>query len=167
MIALKALAQAVEKSVLTGAYDGTGDMMVKNYRDLHAKVVQLLPEDYYVTSVLVLDVPHDAPEKQKAAHVNLAINQLVSYLDNLLRGERNVNFAAEIEDLKELGRDLQQQIVVVTRKALRRALANIDVEVDIKRDPPQPPEPPQPPQPPEPPSPPGSKSTPIYAPIAF
>lgn len=151
--AVKSLGKAVEKSIMTGTVDGIGDMVAKNYRDLHNRVAQLLADDYYVTEVLKLDVIPEASDKQKVAQVNLAIGQLIGYLENLLRGTTKT-ITGDIEDLKDMGRELQQTILTVTRKALRQALSNIDIDVDIRNAPdaPEPPEPPTPPTPPTPPS---------------
>lgn len=156
LLAVKSLGKAAEKSVFNNTYDGIGDMVVKNYRDLHARVSQVLPDDYYVTEVLKLDIATDANDKQKVAQVNLAIGQLTNYVENTLKSDP-VTFTGDIEDIKSMGRELQQQILSVTRSALRRALSNIDIEVDI-RDTPEPTTPPEPPTPPTPPTPP---STPI------
>ncbi len=149
-LAAKSLGKAVEKSVMTGTQEGIGDMILKNYHDLHARIANLLPDDYYVTEVLRLDIAPDASDRHKAAQVNLAIGQLISYLESLLRATPAA-IAGDIEDIKDMGRELQQQILSVTRKAIKRALSNIDIEVDLK-DQPEPPTPPTPPVPPTPPS---------------
>jgi hypothetical protein len=157
--AVQSLGKAVEKSIAMGSTDGIGDMTLKSYRNLHERIAALLPDDYYVTEVLKLDVAADAEDAQKVAQVHLAIDQLVSYLENMLRGE-SVAFTGDLQDLKDMGRELQASIITITRKALKRALANIDIDVDIDlkdRDVPEPPEPPKPSTPPTPPA----SSTPI------
>ncbi|NWF69736.1 MAG: hypothetical protein HXY40_11690 [Chloroflexi bacterium] len=149
LMALKSLGKAVEKSVLTGTYEGTGDMIARQYHNLHTKIAQLLPDDYYVAEVLKLDQPAGGHESQKIAQVNLAVGQLVGYLENLLKGGGGA-VISDVEDIKEMGRELQQQILSVTRKALKRALANIDIDVDVKNTPdaPTPPDAPDAPKPP-------------------
>jgi hypothetical protein len=149
MLAVKSLAKAVEKSMMINLFNGTGDMMVKNYRDLHARIAELLPDDYYVTTVLKLEVDPEASDLQKGTQVQFASNQLIGYLDSTFK----LSERGDIESLKGVGRELQVQIIEVTRKALKRALSNVDIDIDL-RGVPEPPEPPTPPEPPEPPTPP-------------
>jgi hypothetical protein len=152
LLALRSLSKSVEKSLYHGMHQGVGDTVVKNYRSLHARAVELLPDDFYVRDVLVLDVAAEANDKQKLSQVHLLVTQLTDYLDNVLKEEHKVNFTAEVEDLKGLGRDLSDQIISYTRQTLRRALSNIDV--GMSSAPPPPPPPPPPPHPGAPPPPP-------------
>jgi hypothetical protein len=55
-----------------------------------------------------------------------------------------------MEELRSMGRDIQEQILSVTRNTLKRAMANIDITVQ-RATPPEPPQPPEPPEAPEPP----------------
>jgi hypothetical protein len=144
-LAMKSLAKAVEKSLLMGLSDGTGTMIARNYRDLHARIAELMPDDYYVSTVLKLEVEPGMDDHQKVAQVQLASSQLIGYLESTMKSPEH----ADVESIKGLGRELQDQIIVVTRKALRRALSNIDIDIDL-RGVPEPPEPPTPPEPPEP-----------------
>jgi len=53
---LKTLAGTVKRAHENEAYQGAGNMAVKSYRSLHAKIAQLLPDDTYVTEALALDI---------------------------------------------------------------------------------------------------------------
>ena len=151
-LAFRSLAKSVEKALMTEMYPGAGDVTVKNYRALHARAVELLPDDYYVREVLALDVPADAPDKQKLAAVSLQAGQMVDYLESLQRAEAKPMFTGpDLEEIRTMGRDLQDQILSVTRTTLKRALANIDITMQRPPEPPSPPAPPIPPDPPEPP----------------
>ena len=154
LMALKSLSKSVEKSYYQGAFQGVGDMVARSYRSLHARAVELLPEDFYVREVLVLDVEQQGSEKEKLAQVNLLVSQLTDYMESLLRVEQKVNFRGDVDDLKGLGRDLSDQIITYTRQTLRRALSNIEVGIETPPTPPTPPQPPMPGQPPVPPVPP-------------
>jgi hypothetical protein len=151
-LAFKSLSKSVEKSLLTDLYVGTGDVAVRSYHALHAHAIELLPDDYYVREVLALEVPADAADKQKLGAVNLQASQMVDYLDGLQRPDPRVMFSGpDLEDIRTMGRDLQDQILTVTRTTLKRALANIDISMPRPPEPPKPPEAPMPPEPPEPP----------------
>lgn len=128
-LAIKALSKSVERALMTSTYEGTAAMMVKNYRSLQARAAQLLPDDYFVTDTLVLDIAPETSEKETVAQVQLAVQQLSAYLEGQLRGYRG-NFVSVGDDFRSLGRDLQEQIINVTKYALRRALTNIDIGVN-------------------------------------
>jgi hypothetical protein len=130
--ALKALAKSVERSYWSGTYEGTGDMAVKSYRSLQKRIAQILPDDYYITDALVLEIAPEATEQQKVAQVQLAVSQLLNYLEGLLRSNRP---GSEVEDLSELGRELRDRIVMTTREALRKAMENMDIDIDIDAEP--------------------------------
>ncbi len=150
-MAFKSLSRSVEKGLLTDMYAGAGDVAVRSYNALHTHAVDLLPDDYYVREVLDLELPGDAADRQKLAAVSLQSSQMVDYLDSLVRVEsRTVFTGPDMEELRTMGRDLQDQILSVTRNTLKRAMANIDINIQHGA-PPEPPEPPAPPQPPEPP----------------
>jgi hypothetical protein len=157
--ALKALAKSVERAYWSGTYEGTGDMAVKSYRSLQKRIAEILPDDYYVAEALVLEIAPEATEQQRVAQVQLAVSQLKEYVEGLLKANRPTG---EVEDLSDLGRELRDRIVLTTREAIRKAMENIDVDIDIDAEPwgvkkkrivikgqgdvPEPPEPPKPPR---------------------
>ncbi len=151
-LALKALAASVEKMLMIGEFAGLGDVVAKKYQVLHRHAAGLLPDDFFVREVLALELTEGADDRAKLAQVSLMVSQLRDYVEGLLKVERRATFTAEIDDLKGLGREIQDQILSITRQSLRRAIRSIDVNVEI-------PEPkiPKPPRPPEPPHPPKSK----------
>jgi hypothetical protein len=166
LMALKSMSKSVEKSFYHGAFQGVGDMVVKNYRSLHARAVELLPDDFYIRDVLALEEMPEGKDKEKLGQVNLLVSQLTDYLENLLKTEQRMNFQMEVEDWKGLGRDLTEQIIENTRRTLRRALSNIDVGMA----PPPPPSSPPPPEAPPPgappwPAPPEAPPTPPVPPV--
>jgi hypothetical protein len=151
-LAFKSLARSVEKALMTEMYPGAGDVSARNYRALHARAGELLPDDYYVREVLALDVPADAPDKQLLAAVSLQAGQMVDYLDSVSKPDPRLVFSSpDFDELRTLGRDLQDQILSVTRTTLKRALSGIDISMSRPPEPPEPPAPPEAPAPPEPP----------------
>lgn len=151
-MAFKSLSRSVEKGLLTDMYAGAGDVVVRSYRALYARAVELLPDDYYVAHVLNLDLAGDAADRQKLAAVSLQTSQMVDYLDSLQHVDARPLFTGpDMDELRTMGRDIQEQVLSVTRNTLRRAMANIDVTIQ-RQSPPEPPEAPQPPEPPQPPS---------------
>lgn len=148
-LAFKSLLKSVEKSLMTGMYAGMGDLSVRGYRALHAKAVEVLPEDYFVREVLGLELPETADDQQKLAAVSLQAGQMVNYLEGLQRAEQKAAYAPDMDELRNLGRDLQDQILSVTRSTLRRAMHNIDINIARPDAPPVPPVPPIPPEPPK------------------
>ncbi|MBN8621242.1 MAG: hypothetical protein J0L63_20180, partial [Anaerolineae bacterium] len=82
---LKTLASSVQRAYETELYNGTGNMAVKSYRNLHGRIVALLADDTYVSEALALDVGDEADEAQKVAQVYLAASQLVPYLEGMVR----------------------------------------------------------------------------------
>lgn len=148
LLALRALSKSTERSLHTGSFQGTGDMAVRSYRALQAKIAELLPDDFYVSEVLKLEVTQDSDDRAKLNQVVLSVVQMVEYLEGLLRSVSvsgaTVSFNGELNDLRTIGRDLQEQILNITKTTLRRALSNIEVGAT----PPTPPVPPVPPTPP-------------------
>jgi hypothetical protein len=81
MPSLRELAESVHQNIYMGMVKGTGEMSVGLYRALHAKVARLMPDDDFITEALVLKYPADAKDAHLLGIVNLAIRQLVSYLE--------------------------------------------------------------------------------------
>jgi hypothetical protein len=133
--ALKALQRSVASSIQEGTYEGTGRMAVKSYQGIQRKVAELYPEDFYIADTLALETVEDAKEKHMMGQVQLASSQMIIYLDGLMREYRNSTGAspADFNDLKawgrDFGRDFQDQIIRMTKTTLRRALENVDVDV--------------------------------------
>ena len=75
----RALKKDLEESIHTELYEGTGDMAVKSYNNLHSSVSRLI-DDPYVES-LVLDAPEKANDREKVLLARLASSQLVAYLE--------------------------------------------------------------------------------------
>jgi len=152
VLALRAFTKSVEKSFHHGMYEGATDLMIKQYRTLHGKAAQLLPDDFYVIETLVLDVDNAPEDEQKVGRVMLVSDQLSDYLQGILKGDQLTPAPTNADDLKDLGREFQERILNLTKHTLRRALSQIDVEVNIsdEPEPAMPPEPPRPPQPPRP-----------------
>ena len=86
--ALKALQRSVERSLQEGTYEGTGKMAVKSYQGIQRKIAELLPEDFYITDTLALEVDGEAQERHMLSQVQLAASQMIIYLDGLLREYR-------------------------------------------------------------------------------
>ena len=132
--ALKALQRSVERSIQEDTYEGTGRMAVKSYQGIQRKVAELLPEDFYITDTLALE-SSDVKERHLLGQVQLASSQMIIYLDGLLRDHRVSSGAGpnDFGDLKawgkDFGRDFQEQIIKMTKTTLRRALENVEVEV--------------------------------------
>jgi hypothetical protein len=128
--ALKALQRSVERAMMQNVYQGTGRMAVKTYRGIQTKIAELLPDDFYVTDTLALEVDDSVQEEHTLSQVQLAANQMIIYVEGLVREGRGVAFPPfEAGDLRTLGRDLQEQIMRLTQTTLRRALSNVDVDV--------------------------------------
>ncbi len=160
LLAFKSLQKSVEKSLLTGIAQGAGTTAVRGYQRLQSRAQELMPDDFFITEVLILDVEEDASDDQQLAQVNLLSSQAVDYLEGLNKAQAKAAAKADFEDfgytLRDLGQEIQDQVMNMTRKTLKRAVANIDISVDPRKDPfpPMPPAPPEPPTPPSPPAPP-------------
>lgn len=173
--AVKSMALTAEERLQMGQIAGLGKIIVRSYNGLHAQAARLMPDDYFITEGLLLDIDQDADEEAQVVQVSFASRQLMMYLKDILREEPPglstsgyVN-SGDIEELKSLGRDLQEQIVTMTKRTLKRALSNIDfgemgeeegdtsgkrrvkVNLEFNGEPPVPPVPPTPPTPPAPP----------------
>ena len=62
--ALKALHGSVKEAATMGVHVGTGPMALKSYRGLYGRVADLLPDDFFITETLVLDIDDNADEQQ-------------------------------------------------------------------------------------------------------
>jgi hypothetical protein len=143
--AVKALQSTVDRAYHTGMYNVTSvASLVKTYRKLHERLSTLMSDDFYVTEALTFEADGESAEDQ-LTHLQLQVNQLYMYLKDQTRQQFGVSIeTGDWGELKTLGRDLSEQIINTTRKALRRAM----IEIDNAPEPPQPPVPPVPPQPP-------------------
>jgi len=133
--ALKALQRSVERSLQEGTYEGTGKMGVKSYQGIQRKIAELYPEDFYITDTLVLEVSGEEKERHMLSQVQLAASQMIIYVEGLLRDHRvsNGTIGADPADWRglgrNLGRELQDSIINMTRATIQRAVSNIDVDV--------------------------------------
>ncbi len=139
--ALRALQRSVERAVQMDVYQGTGRMAVKQYSGIQRKIAELYPEDFYVTDTLTLELDEQIEERHMLSQVQLAAGQMVIYLEGLLR-EQNVggrgfemrgDFNIERGDWRGLGREIQDQVMRLTRETIQRAVSNIDVDVQTGR----------------------------------
>jgi hypothetical protein len=139
--ALKALQDSVKHAAYNNvAVGGVVKMAVKSYTRLHGKIAELLPDDDYITDVLVLDINDNDKDEAKVAQLELATNQLIVYLRAKVHDDRSI---VDKNEIKQLGRELQDQVMNFTRTTLRRALSSID-EMPVPPVPPTPPVPPRP-----------------------
>ena len=126
--ALQSLEKSVRQALLERTFMGIGEMAVKSYDNLHNRIAQLMPDDFYVTDALGLNIPPEADEQQKVAQVQLAVSQLVSYLENQVRGSGDLG--ADIDDLKEISRSLRDRILAQTKDTIRRAMTDVEINID-------------------------------------
>ena len=77
--AIRALKKDLERSIYMEFYSGTGDLAVKSYQGLHAKLAEVTDDSYVKT--ISLSVPENATDKEKAALVLLAAGQFLAYLE--------------------------------------------------------------------------------------
>jgi len=136
MPALKALQRSLEKAIASKTFTGTSSMALRSYQGLHSRVADLLPDDYYVNDLLVLDLADDADEQQVVAQISLAVDQLQSYLEDMLGPQHQVPPVPPVPpvpdmDFGELGRTLRDRILAQTKDTIRRAMAEIDLDIDI------------------------------------
>ena len=75
----RALKNDLEASIHTELYEGTGDLAVKSYNNLHASVCRLI-DDPYVES-LALEAPEKANDRERVMLARLATSQLVAFLE--------------------------------------------------------------------------------------
>src|SRR5258706_12805402 len=120
--ALKALAEVIEKSINFGMADGTGDMMIKQYRGLYFRATQILPDDKYVREFLGVEPVNKASDEQKIVQTQMLSEQLLLYLRGLVKGYRTQHVTQEEGRSRELGRELRNQIITATREAVKRFL---------------------------------------------
>jgi hypothetical protein len=129
VMALKSLARTVERGYHAGMFDSVGDHLVKTYRGLHKRVAELVPDDYYVTELLILELSEKSNDEQKMVQVRLFSDQLLEYLQSLLRAEEHQNVLSD-NIPKGLGRELQDEILQMTKKIIRRAVSHIEIDVN-------------------------------------
>lgn len=153
--ALKALQESVRHAVYGGSPEGVAKMAIKSYTKLHAKFAELMSDDDYITDVLVLDIDEKDSDEAKVAQLELAANQLLTYVKAKLNEER-WGGVVDKGEIKQLGKELQDQVLNFTRNTLRRALSTIE-DMPVPPIPPVPPQPGMPPIPPIPPHPHGPK----------
>jgi uncharacterized protein YjbI with pentapeptide repeats len=144
LAALSALQKSTERALVQGLAGGTGRLAARTYQSLQRKIAELLPDDFYIAEALTLDLNDGMTDEQIAAQVQFAATQLIGYLETMVKTPRPRK--GDFEDLRSAARDIQDQVVNVTRTTLRRALNDLDIDLDIRI--PRPPIPPVPPAPP-------------------
>lgn len=135
--------KALEKSINNTGEDvqaAAASIAVKTYGALHQRVAAALPDDVYVTDALALDLESATDERGKLAQVQIAVAQLIPYLKGLLadadrqQGHTQDIFGGQwledIEDIKDISRSLRDNILEQTRNTLRRAFADIEINID-------------------------------------
>lgn len=123
--AVKSLYLSLEHAAMSGQYGAAVNKMVKNYHQLHGRLLEILPDDYYVMQSLELELDDDASSEEIVAQVRFAANQMNTYLRELVRQEQRGS--DDPESWGHLARDLQDQIINLTRNTVKRAIANIDL----------------------------------------
>ena len=139
--ALNALSEVIEKAINFGMTEGTGDMMLKQYRGLYFRASQLLPDDSYVQEYLSFDPIPKATDEQKIVQVNLLCGQLLLYLRGLAKGSKNrtlIAITGEEGRGGEMGRELRDQIMEATRDAVKRVLSQQPINDEPSKEPPKP-----------------------------
>src|SRR5690349_2252801 len=88
ILAVKAFTGSVEKSFHVGMIEGTADMVVQQYNCLHSKAHQLLPDNFYINELLVLEPAKETIRNEQAiSRVMLISEQLLDYLQNEVNNE--------------------------------------------------------------------------------
>jgi uncharacterized protein YjbI with pentapeptide repeats len=144
--ALRALRVSVERSLQTGIAAGTGRLAARSYAQLQAAAASALPDDFYIGS-LALELADNFTDEVIAAQVQFVASQLLLYLEDKLKATRSGRPGRrfDVDELRSIGRDFQDQIINMTRTTLRRALNDMDIDIDVQI--PVPPVPPVPPRP--------------------
>jgi|GEM_PF-4454302 len=142
--AFKAMSKSVTQALMTGTYKGTARMMVKSYQKMQAKAAEAVPDDFFITS-LELDITDDMTEEEQLTQVQIASQQITSYLDGILRENHTHVYTAEFDDLRSLGTEIRDQVIRMTKGTLKNALSGIDIDIQTAPKPPDAPEPPKPP----------------------
>lgn len=127
---LNALTEVIERSINFGLTEGTGDLMIKQYRGLYFRASQLLPGDTYLQEYLSLDPLPKANDDQKIVQANLLSGQLLLYLRGIVKSNKARGASGEDVKVKEMGRELRDQIVDATRDAVKRVLSQSEIEAD-------------------------------------
>lgn len=88
-----------------------------------------------MTETLTLELDDKTEEQHMMSQVQLASSQMVIYLEGLLRENhaRPMDFNVERGDFRGIGREIQDQIMRLTRETIQRAVSNIDVDVQHGR----------------------------------
>lgn len=120
-------------------YKGVGKMLIKQFERLYDRAKQLMPDDYYINEVMVLELDEEADERSQLSQVNVLLGQLARYLKQTLREERRGHKRGEHSwgewgELAESGRNFGEQAIEVARRAMRRAMEDIDFNVSSGRD---------------------------------
>jgi uncharacterized protein YjbI with pentapeptide repeats len=132
--ALKALRRSTERALHTGATEGVAPIALQGFNRLSQRAREILPDDFYVTDVLAVEITPDAPDETVLAQVNFATEQLGSYLGGLLPDERgpNINIPRPPRPPEvTFGRDLAASIIEATRSGLQRALGAVDLNIEL------------------------------------
>ena len=126
--ALKALKQAAEEAVAKGQTAGTGTLTVRGYQRIYDQVRAAYPDDLFIET-LALEIEDGMTEDAVLNQTLYAATQL----DRYLREQNRVSSGGgefAFSELKNLGRQIQEQVIGISRNTLKRAFANIDVDFE-------------------------------------
>ncbi len=139
LAALKALQTSAEQAYQARMMsDSAAAMMQQTFNSLHHKAKSLLPDDYFVNEALTLTFTDGATAEEKTVQVQIAARQLYTYLKEQVGVEARANLFGisekDLREVQEMGRTLQEQILATTRKALKRTLSAMEIEIDTDDD---------------------------------
>ena len=90
VMALKAFTKSVQKNFHMGMYDGTGEMLIRQYNGLLNKARQLLPHNFFVHGILDLEQIKENTEDEKAiSQIMIMSHQLLAYLQSVIENEQS------------------------------------------------------------------------------
>ncbi len=130
--AARALQNSIENADDTTS-SGVGRIAVKQYNGIQRKIAELVPDDFYITETLTLDIEAGMSEEAMATQVMLVTNQLIVYIEGLIRENRQAGAPLPMGDMDSL-RSLSDQIINMTKATIRRAMSNVDVDFNIDFD---------------------------------
>lgn len=123
--ALNSLIQTVEHTLQTDLWNGTQTMVQQSYTRLYERAIKLLPQDDTLTDSIPQTFDCD-DERTCLMQTMLAARQLAHYLESVLRDLRRPS--GTWGDIRNLGRQLSDQILSATKGVIGRAMADIDID---------------------------------------
>jgi hypothetical protein len=133
LTALESLIASTRDALASNQYEGTGAMIFRGYERHVERARQLLPDDDQLEDIIESEFDRD-DERTFITQVQFALQQLHNYLLAFARQAQRARMSDDVGELRNLGKQMGDHIMNITKNALSRAMSGLNVDIDLDFD---------------------------------